>query len=214
MICIYIDESGDLGFKFKKTKPPSYFYTISAIVVSGSVNDNKLKRIVKKIRQKKLKKKYKKKDELKFSNTNNTIRKAVLNEIIKLDVSIYSLTINKKRVTNNLRNKPDILNNYIMKELLDECLSGDLGKPIHIHIDRHLPKNKQEELYDYITWTFAERLNKSPKVEFNHDDSKGNKAIQAVDFIAGAIQQRYENGNSEYYTIIKHKLKHKEYFMK
>jgi len=213
MICIYIDESGDLGFRFKKTKPPSHYFTVAAIVIQERSADVKLKRVMKKIRQRKLKKKYKKKDEFKFSNTNDVIRKAILKEILKLDVSIYSLTVNKKRVVESLKNKPDILNNYIMKELLNECLIGDLRKPIHIYIDRYLSKNRQEELVDYITWTYAERLKKSPKVEFKHVDSKENKAIQAVDFIAGAIQQKYENNNIEYFNLVKDKLHHKEYFM-
>lgn len=213
MISIYIDESGDLGFRFKKTKPPSHYFTVAAIVTQERSVDVKLKRVIKKIRQRKLKKKYKKKDEFKFSNTNDVIRKAILKEISKLDVSIYSLTVNKKRVVDSLKNKPDILNNYIMKELLNECLLGDLRKPIHIYIDRYLSKHRQEELVEYITWTYAERLKKSPKVEFKHVDSKENKAIQAVDFIAGAIQQKCENNNIEYFNLVQDKLHYKEYFM-
>jgi hypothetical protein len=111
MSYIYIDESGDLGFNLKKHKPPSHYFTIAAIVVTNRRENKKLKRIMKRCRQRKLKKKYKQKPELKFSNSNAVIRKYVLKELMKLDITIQSLTINKKHVRQHLKEKPDILNN-------------------------------------------------------------------------------------------------------
>lgn len=83
-------------------------------------------------------------------------------------------------------------------------------------IDRVLPQDKQEDFRDYITVSHAVKLKKTPKIEFLHEDSKRNPAIQAVDFVAGAIQYKYAHSdrkdNGDYIDIIKNKLNHREYF--
>ncbi len=217
MLYIYIDESGDLGFNIRKTKPPSHYFTLSAIVVKTDKENKKISRIPKKIRQRKLKKKHKNKPELKFSNSNKTIRKAILKKIVNTELEIHSLTMYKRKVNKELQKKPDVLNNYLLKELLEKCLSAVKTKKINIYIDRCMAQEKQEELRNYIIYTCSKMFYISPQINIYHVDSRKKQAIQVADFVAGAIQYRYSHGlekdNFEYFNILKEKLKHKEYFM-
>ncbi|MCK4365198.1 MAG: DUF3800 domain-containing protein [Thermoplasmatales archaeon] len=210
MIYIYIDESGDLGFSFKTKKSSSKYYTIAAIKIKKDDEH-------KKIRQKKLKKKYRRFDEFKFSNSNDTIRKAVLKEVAKLDIRIFSLTLFKKNLKSDyLKERPYALYNFLMKELFKRCFRGKLTVPIYIYFDRFLPEKNQEDFEDYIMWTYASKLRKTPIIQFFHENSKDNKAIQVVDFIAGAIQYKYahslKKNNEDYIKMIENKLNHREYF--
>lgn len=81
MVHLYIDESGDLGFK----KGCSDYFVISCIKVDDEETNKNLQRIPKKIRQRKLRKKAMKCPELKFSNSSVLIREQFLSRAAKLD---------------------------------------------------------------------------------------------------------------------------------
>jgi len=67
---IFLDESGDLGFSEKSQQ-----YFVIAILIT---KDKKpIENCIKRIRQRKLPKKYKKIPELKFTNSDNVIRKSI-----------------------------------------------------------------------------------------------------------------------------------------
>ncbi|MDY1592129.1 MAG: DUF3800 domain-containing protein, partial [Methanofastidiosum sp.] len=80
---IYLDESGELGFSDRSSK-----YFVIVLVVCD--DEKSLKRLIKKIRGKKLKKTIKNLPEIKANNSTNEIRNAVLKDISKINLSIYS----------------------------------------------------------------------------------------------------------------------------
>ena len=51
------------------------------------------------------------------------------------------------------------------------------------------------------------KLKASFKVDITHENSMYNQCLQATDFIAGAIFQKYEFANDRFYDIIKDRIK-------
>ena len=67
-------------------------------------------------------------------------------------------------------------------------------------------KNKRslrDDFDDYIRFKLKE---KCPNLSISHEDSKSNGALQVLDFISGAIFNKYEFKNIEYYSKIKDKI--------
>jgi len=84
---IYLDESGDLGFKEGATN----FFVISFITMDGQTL-LQLKRKIKKLKQKY---KISKGVEIKDSTSSHFLRVDVLKVVSSLPIEIYSITVNK-----------------------------------------------------------------------------------------------------------------------
>jgi len=118
---IFLDESGDLGFSEKSQQ-----YFVIAILIT---KDKKpIENCIKRIRQRKLPKKYKKIPELKFTNSDNVIRKSILKCLSKRNVELSYILLNKRRVYPRLQDKKNIVYNYITSFLLQRVLSEESDK--------------------------------------------------------------------------------------
>lgn len=204
MICIYIDESGDLGFSFKKGS--TSFFTVAALMIKDPATKKKSERIIKKARRKYLKKKGKQKREVKFSNSSKKFRIGVLTELSKLDVKIFAISINKHNVIVDLKNDSSKLYNWLMKNLLMLCFEEELNGSVDVHFDHRLSGSAQEDFKSYILLQLSSELKKIPHITINHTDSVCDKNLQVVDFVCGSLRQAYEKQNLEYHDIIKNRI--------
>jgi hypothetical protein len=188
---IYLDESGNLGFSEKSGK---YF-----IVAGLCVEDSKtVDRCIKNARTG-LTKKYKK-NELKFSNSSDPNKRRVLSCISKRDVSLSYLALNKNWVPIDLRQNIPLLHTYMSGQLLSNVLSNMSVIRINVIIDKFLHSKKIDGFNDYID------NNVSVKMNIQHVSSDGNNSIQAVDFVAGAVNRKYRGNDDEYYKLIEDKI--------
>ncbi|MDK2796305.1 MAG: hypothetical protein PWQ22_528 [Archaeoglobaceae archaeon] len=143
MLYVYVDESGDLGFTQKSTK----YYVIATAEMSDPLD---AERIIKKAR-KKLKKKEKNISEFKFSRSSEKIRKLILNELSKAPMNFSTIVLDKRMVYEHLRNKKDILNNYLTGFLVEslDCYINE--SYFRIVIDKFImQKEKRYELDKYM----------------------------------------------------------------
>ena len=124
-LCIFIDESGDLG------KFGSACFTIAALATRDFL---KLGRIIKRVRQRKLKKKFRKLSEIKANNSNESIRKFVLGQIGSCNCDISAIVIPKSKVREYLFSHKEKLYNYLCG-LFFAHISLDVGK-VFIVIDK------------------------------------------------------------------------------
>lgn len=201
MAYIFLDESGDLGFK--KTSSKWFLFTI-AIVPNG----RSLERVVKKI-WKPLKRKHKKLGELHASHEKSITKKRVLKELSEVDdLKVLCVILNKQKVYVDLQNQKNYLYNYTANILLDRLHTKEIlpsKEPIHLFIDRKDTKKcLRENFIRYLTDSMTKRRDGVFKVELHA--SHENKSLQAVDFISWAIFRKYEQGDYEYYEIIKNKI--------
>lgn len=203
---IYVDESGDLGFSEKATK----FFIIAYLAIDSSlIMRTQMKRTLKELHQRRAY--HAKQDELKFCKMGNECRKAVLERIVKTGGNIGVLVVSKETVKPYLRDKLPVLYNWLMVHNVISALIPNLemGQKIHITFDKSLSKARVTEFNHYVkekaSYLSYVRGNSIPQnlIVSDHIDSRLEPCLQAVDSIAGAYFQKYENSNDEYANIIK-----------
>ena len=218
-VSIYVDESGDVGFKKKSSK----FFTIGYVFTINKypIKENeKIKRLIKNINTG-IRNKKEKISELKFSQDTDMIKKKVLHNIQKLDVNIGVICISKDSVTQNLKKDSSMFYRYVIIEnivtlLVEEYLKiYDPYNKIRFTIDRSLSKNQIKAFNDYCEEKILFKVHEqSPEMEIHitilHEDSKKIPMLQVADYVAGATQRKITHCDSTYYDIISDKIKHKK----
>ncbi len=194
---IFLDESGELGFKDSSSK-----FFIITLLVCNEDSLIRLRRIIKKVRFRKLKKKIRSIPELKGHGVPNNIREIVLKKAISEKIEIFAIILDKRKVYDYLKNKRNILYNYAANLILAECsLSGS----IKLIVDRSYKKFLVGEFDRYIKDRIFKN-NPDCKIEIEHIDSKKEAALQVLDFICWAIFRKYESQDEYFYNIIKNKI--------
>lgn len=193
---VFVDESGDLNFGDSDSN-----YFIMAALATNNLREIEL---LMKRKKSRLFSNYGKISELKFYNSNDEIRKRVLNGLARKDFSISALIVEKESIHDHLRNKKNIYYGYISQILLSTIACND-ASCIDLIIDRSMPKKQRGEFNTYVKYKLEPKF-KDLEIRPQHLDSKSSYGLQAVDFIAGAIFQKFENSNPAYFNIIKDKI--------
>ena len=198
---IFLDESGDLGFSKRSSK----WFLFTMVVID---DPKKLERVIKKVR-KTLNKKHKRKhSELHSYHADEITRIRMLKELCKLNISVVTTILNKEKVYVGLKEQKNYLYNYTANILLDRFINTNLIDNSHdlvLVADRKdTKKNLQNNFISYITQAMQKRRagGFSMSLAASHDE----KGLQAVDFISWAIFRKYEQGDYQYYEIIKEKI--------
>ncbi len=201
MTYIFLDESGDLGFK--KTSSKWFLFTLVAID-----EPRKLDKIIKKAR-KSLKKKHKHRfSELHAYHCDDITRIRILKSLAEIDIFIVTTILNKKKVHVDLQNQKNYLYNFTANIILDRLINKNIideKSVTSLIVDKKdTNKNLKNNFIDYIT----KAMNQKQKATFKMSltASHDSKGIQAVDFISWAIFRKYEQGDYEFYEIIKDKI--------
>ncbi len=131
MTCIFLDESGDLGFSKHSTR----WFVITIAIVSDF---RSLERCVKKIWHS-LPEKYKKHGELHANYHDDITRKKMLKELVRIgDLKILYAVINKMNVPIEKRNEENLYT-YTTRVLLDKAQSLGLiysGEQVNLCADK------------------------------------------------------------------------------
>lgn len=172
---IFIDESGDSGFK-----PGSSSYFVLTMIIT---NDKDILLIDNAIES--IKKKYHiYPNEYKFSKTSDFHKQNFFMEISKLSFTAYAIVVNKKLVySTELRKNSKKFYNFFLKQLLQH---SPIENKTKIRIDKSSSKIFQRELMSYI----RQQLN-SLSLNIKFLDSKSANLIQLADMVSGAICRKY-----------------------
>ncbi len=191
---IWIDESGDCGFKFDKGS--SRFFVISVIYL---VNENKIETS---IDQLKLKLGLSRDYEFKFSRCKNKLKKEFFKIISKLPIQYKGIVVDKKKLEPPvLRFQPQQLYCELIRRLLYDN-DPPLEKAI-LNIDEATAKIHYREFNAIL----KKYLSKNIVSEIRQKRSKNNIMIQIADMITGSIFRKYKKGDGQYYQMIKNKEK-------
>jgi hypothetical protein len=200
---IYLDESGNLGQLGARASKADPYFVIAALIVR---DDLPIKRCIKDIRRRKIKKKYKVRSELKFSNSDEIIRRRILECVGRTNNDIAFALLRKYQVDEDLRDKPQVVYNYLCKQLLYRIVTKyELGGTINIIVDRSLYGVQRENFNDYVEGRIGVRI--PARIEVSHVDSKQCPCVQAVDFVAGAISRKYRINDDLYYQKIQNRIR-------
>lgn len=147
-----------------------------------------------------------KKNELKYNNSSQRIRELFLKELSKINLFLFSVSVNKSNVKQNLRENRPILYNYLLRILLEKVLPNVDKHSLNITIDRSFSKNIRIDMEVYVQTSLVEFFKQLPKVNILHESSQNNSGLQIVDFVVGAIHDNLK-GNEKSVFIISKKLK-------
>ena len=196
---IFLDESGELGFKERSSK---YFIITLFSCDEGEIYS--IRRIMKRIREKLIRKKVKKYPELKGNNSSNKIRFEVLERFSKMKAEIFVIILEKSKVYEYLKDKKDKLYNYLSNLVINEC-SFD-NPSVCLIVDRSKSNRSLRGDFDnYIRNKLVER-NHLNKLVIRHESSHNEACLQVLDFVSWAIFRSYEHKDSRFFDVIKNKI--------
>lgn len=202
---VFIDESGDAGFKFEKGS--SVYFIISAVIFSDFLEAEKTAVAIKELRRKEG---FSDNFEFKFNNSSKKTRENFFEAVKTFDFKIRYLIVDKRKIkSDELKNNKDSFYSYAIKMLLK--YSNDTILDASIKIDGSGDRVFKRNFSSYL----RKNLNFSDKKiikNFKFIDSKENVLIQLADMVAGSERRyfEYRNGlktDAEIYrNIIKRKI--------
>lgn len=201
---IYIDESGRIvnGLVANASESVPYFVMAALVLREGLP----IKRCIKDIRQRKIKKRYRKTSELKFHDSDESIRRRILECIGRTSNNIgYAILYNSK-IQHEV--EPQLIYNEICRQLTYKIANNyGVSGQMEIIIDKSFygPQRAafNARMADRTGMIVPATLG---EIKVTHVDSKACPYIQAVDFIAGAINRKFRNNDDHYYQKIQHKI--------
>ena len=198
-----MDESGDLGFNFKKKKTSKFF--VITFILTKDKSD--LDKIVKKI--------FRGFSKIEVKNHAGTLhaykenpktRQKFLNLIHdKKTINIITIYLNKAKVYTKLQDEKHVLYNYVTNILLDRICTKKLipiNEKIKIIASRR-------ETNKFLNSNFSSYLKNQSKnnhgldIEIDILSPHTEKGLQVVDMISWSIFRKYEHGDDSYYNIIR-----------
>lgn len=157
------------------------------------------------MRQRRLKKSIKELMEIKAHAAGEAIRKEILDKVKQTDVEIYALVLDKNKVFSNLFDVQNRFYNYLVGQMLSQINLG--REKVIINIDKkHTNSFLRDDFLKYIRKRLIEKRDNST-FEIYQLPSESSNALQVVDFVAWAINRKFNSGDSSYYSIIESKTK-------
>ncbi len=191
----FLDESSSLS-----DKP---FYFCVTILMTREKASSRLQNIMKRARKKIVKKKLKSLSEIKFYNSDEKTRTFVLTELSKTNIEIVAVVVDKEG-----RRVKDTPTNYgfILGATTAEALQ--IHPVLNLTLDKKFTSQKQEQECMAETQKATHILTKGKSnVSFNQPvDSTKNSLIQLADFVAGALNFKYNNNDEHYLVMVKEKI--------
>lgn len=204
MIYLYLDESGDLGFDFF-AKKPSTFFTVAILLVKGVDNNRALINAVKKTIRRKLPKKM---SELKGSHSSIEIKKYFYEQVSDIPFDIYAITLNKRRVYNDLAQKKDRLYNFVARLVLDQIPLESASTRVQFIIDKSKDKKGIGDFNNYVVSQLEGRIDPKVPLDIYHHRSHENLGIQAADLFSWGIFRSYEKNDFGWFEIFRERIRY------
>ncbi len=183
---VFIDESGDAGFK--TTAGSSKFFVIALIIFDDDLDAEETALCIKRLRQK-----LGKDDrfEFKFNKTDRNLKIRFFETVSKMKFRIRSISFNKELIySKTLRSEKEKFYNYALRNVLD--MNNNTIKNAKIRLDGLGERKFKQELVKYL----RDKLNSDTRhvmKNLKFQDSRSNVLIQLADMIAGAIRRSHEN---------------------
>jgi hypothetical protein len=215
VLYLYLDESGDLGFDFVNKKPSKYF-VVTILVVKGHEANRRLINGVKKTLRRKLNPKNKRKrivSELKGTKTTIEVKEYFYQQVRDLDLAVYAIILNKRRVYSSLIKQKSRVYNFIARTVLDQIPYGNAEQKVELTIDKSKSKPEVIEFNEYIYRQLESKIDPAVPLNIYHVNSIENCALQAVDLFSYAIFEKYERRRDQWYKIVNEKIKYSSVYL-
>ncbi|MBI4028847.1 MAG: DUF3800 domain-containing protein [Candidatus Blackburnbacteria bacterium] len=196
---VFIDDSGDPGFKIQKGSSP--LFVIALVIFDDNLIAEEVSLAVKKLRREL---KFPDDTEFKFHKSRLEVKRKFLQTISKHDFRIRAIVVKKDRIYSNfLRTSKESFFNYVVMQVLKH--SSKYLNQAKLKFDKRGEKRIRNELRAYLS---RELDNKHNHIfsDLKFVDSKQNVLIQTADMVASCIAAYYKGKNPELYGIIKKRI--------
>ncbi len=204
---VFIDDSGDPGFKFDKGS--STHFVIACIVFDDNLDAEETALKIKRLRRS-----LGRRDdhEFKFNKASKDIRLAFLNEIKGCKFRVRAIVADKSIIRSiELRRNKNKFYNYMIKEVL----SKSAGKIIdgRIRLDGHEDRSYKKAATTY----FRQQANPDGSIikDMKFVNSKNDNLIQLADMVAGSLlrtTQKRKTDSDIYLKVINKRIEDIWYF--
>ncbi len=194
---VFIDESGDTGFKVGRGSTKNF--VVACVIFSDSLEAEKTSVAIKELRREL---KVHDNFEFKFSKCSQKFRKKFLEKVRKFDFQYRAVVMVKQRIYGEeLRRKKESFHNFSLKMLLKHSFGS-----IHdarVYIDGSGDRDFRRDAEKYLKQQCNEDRKIIGKVRFQ--ESHRSTLIQLADMAAGAINRSFSDKKDakEYLTLIK-----------
>lgn len=210
---LYLDESGDLGFDFVNKKP-SKFFTITILAINGVDKNRAVINCIKHTISRKLHKKKINNIELKGSKTSIEVKKYFYEQCKNIKFGIYALTLNKKRLYENLSKDKERVYNYIARLVMDRIPFEKAIIRVNLIVDKSKARPEIAEFNSYIMRALKGRLDPKVPLGILHHLSHENLGLQAADIFCWGIFRKYEKKDQEWFNVFcKDKVKYEDMYL-
>ncbi len=200
---VYLDESGDLGFSDRSSKH-------LVIVALATAAPHSLARIVRKAHRK-----FSLDDgsgaEFKFNRSREPMRRFFLERVAETGSWIVWGCATKSGATQRSLGKSDLVWRYVAARTVSEMSRATRTRSIHLVLDRFSPRpNLNRALAAHLAEE-AETHHAGhfpPTVRVSLVESGRSEGLQVADYVAGAVFQSVERGDSSYLRMIQSRVVH------
>lgn len=193
-VLIFVDESGDTGFKFEKGS--SRYFVIVLVIFEDFLDAEEVSLKIKRLKQKFG---WGETTEFKFSGTSNRFRKRFFETIKECPFRFVALAVDKKKFVEECLQGRRFYD-YVLAQSFGEL--SNLRGEATVYFDKMVDKSFVLSFNTCFRKIFrGERGLKIKRIK--HRRSTSNNLIQLADMISGAVFRKYEKGENTYYDQIK-----------
>lgn len=199
------DESGNLGRSGR-------YFTIACVC---STNMKPLINVMKKasLKTKKTFPNYSDFIEIKAKDSYPLIKDYFLNKIVSKNIDIRYIVADLTHVKKALIDDENLLYNYMLQFLIVPVAKRKDVTELILNLDkRSIKVGSINSFADYIKIELNYKLGLNVQVEVNYYESQNSYSIQAADFVANAINAKYEYNLNYFYDLLKPKIVQSELF--
>lgn len=194
---VYLDESGDTGFKFRRGS--SKYFVVTLLLVEDpipiQVAIDELRRELG----------FPPGTEFKFSHSSNDVRERFLRILRRQEVWIRALIIDKEAKSLAGVNDPEPFYHFVVRLILDHD-EGSITDATLVLDESVKSKKSKKILGTYLRRELNQNAN-APKVKtIVHHKSHTDNLIQAADMACGAIHRKYLRDEDRFYRLIRPRI--------
>ncbi len=196
---VYLDESGDTGFKFHRGS--SKYFVIALLLVDDPVPLHQA------IHDVRLSLGKPETYEFKFTHAHHTIRQAFFHALRPYPFTVRALVVDKQRLEAPHLRKKGTFYNYLVKMALKNDF-GTISNATLVIDESFQGKGPKAGLAAYLRHELnAESGGSHRKIEaVRYHQSHKDNLIQAADMIVGAIAREYEEKDAQYRHMLTKKI--------
>lgn len=194
---VYLDESGDTGFKFAQGS--SRHFVVTLLLVDDPVPfHNAIDELRKSLG-------FADGNEFKWYKSSEDTRWAFLRMLKKQNFVARVLVIVKTLMTAPHLKKGETFYNYLVQLVLRHD-NGSITDAIVILDESVKSKKRKQGLTTYLRKALNTDPNRRRVKDVRYHGSHADNIVQATDMLAGAVNARYKRGRSDYLDFIRPKI--------